>query len=138
MESAMEGEPYGNSSGQPGVCGATRLTPRQAQIVRLAAAGLSSKQIARSLGIAKRTVDGYFADARRRTGAKTRIELVTAAAMSQVAQPGADRARPTPYSASGHFGHGMRASRQLRDRIQAVILAYETGLVSPGHDPLPS
>jgi DNA-binding NarL/FixJ family response regulator len=32
----------------------------------------------------------------------------------------------------------LLAKLQLRDRIQAVILACETGLVSPGHDPLPS
>jgi len=32
----------------------------------------------------------------------------------------------------------LLAKLQLRDRIQAVILAYETSPVSPGHDPLPS
>jgi DNA-binding CsgD family transcriptional regulator len=87
------------SRGQPAGCGAARLTPRQAQIVRLAAVGLSSKEIARTLGIAKRTVDGYFTDARKRTGAKTRIELVAASAVLPPARPRRGAARPAPARA---------------------------------------
>jgi DNA-binding CsgD family transcriptional regulator len=74
----MELTQLGGSVQQSGGFGVTGLTPRQEQVVRLAAVGLSSKEIARRLGIAKRTVDGYFSEARRRTGAKTRIELVAA------------------------------------------------------------
>lgn len=69
---------------ESGVRRGARLTPRQEQVVLLAAGGFSSKQIARCLGITKRTVDGHFADALRRTGAKTRIELVTTSRRPQV------------------------------------------------------
>jgi|SRR6516225_1489590 DNA-binding NarL/FixJ family response regulator len=38
---------------------ANRLTPRLRQVARLVACGLASKQIARRLGIAERTVEGH-------------------------------------------------------------------------------
>jgi DNA-binding CsgD family transcriptional regulator len=51
------------------------LTSRQAEVLRLAAAGLVAKEIARRLGISIRTVEGHFGVMRQRTGARTMAEL---------------------------------------------------------------
>jgi DNA invertase Pin-like site-specific DNA recombinase len=52
------------------------LTARQAEVLQLAAAGLSGKQIARQLGISVRTVEDHFSAMRERTGARSDCELV--------------------------------------------------------------
>lgn len=44
------------------------LSPRQAEIVELIAAGLLDKQIARELGITRRTVKQHMTDIRERVG----------------------------------------------------------------------
>jgi DNA-binding CsgD family transcriptional regulator len=59
-----------------GVQVSTRLTRRQMQVIGLAAQGLSGKQIARCLGLSRRTVEDHFAAARHRLGAATQAELV--------------------------------------------------------------
>jgi DNA-binding CsgD family transcriptional regulator len=59
----------------------TLLTPRQAQLVRLAASGMPAKEIARHLGISKPTVDGHFKAARERTGARNMAELISKTGM---------------------------------------------------------
>jgi DNA-binding NarL/FixJ family response regulator len=64
------------------------LTPREAEVLRLIAQGLSNAEISRTLFIAEQTT-------------KT------------------------------HIGH-ILAKLDLRDRAQAVILAYESGLITPG------
>ena len=53
-----------------------RLSPRQRQIVKLAADGRTSKEIASILQVAKGTVENHMARAIDRLGAKTRCEAV--------------------------------------------------------------
>jgi DNA-binding CsgD family transcriptional regulator len=62
-----------------GIQVSTRLTRRQAQVIELAAQGLSGKQIARCLGLSRRTVEDHFAAARHRLGAATTTEVVAVA-----------------------------------------------------------
>ena len=59
-----------------------QLTRRQAQVVQLAASGMSDKAIARRLGLSKRTIEDHFTAARRRWNAATRAELTAMAATS--------------------------------------------------------
>lgn len=99
----MECERRSYSSERPGSYGC--LTPREEQVVRMAAGGLSSKEIARALGIAKRTVDGHFSHARKRAEAKTRTELVVMV-LSQAADAGGNLAG---------LGRGEAASPGGRD-----------------------
>ena len=59
--------------------GPIALSDRQLECLRLVAAGQSSPEIARSLGLSPRTVDEYITDACRRLGVRTRVQAVVAA-----------------------------------------------------------
>lgn len=72
----MLGQQVTSQSGRLSVRETTLLTVRQAEVLELAACGLSSKQIASHLGISARTVEDHFATLRQRIGARNRSELI--------------------------------------------------------------
>jgi DNA-binding CsgD family transcriptional regulator len=55
------------------------LSPRQTDCLRLAAAGKTSPEIAKILGISSRTVDQYIAEACERLNVRNRIQAVAKA-----------------------------------------------------------
>lgn len=57
---------------------AESLTPRELQVLRLAAAGLANKQIAARLGVSEHTVKFHLASLMGKLGAGSRTEAVTA------------------------------------------------------------
>ena len=57
----------------------SQLSPRQIECLRLAAAGMTSAEIALELCISPRTVDEYIADACRRLGVRNRVQAVVKA-----------------------------------------------------------
>ncbi|MGH3275676.1 MAG: response regulator transcription factor [Streptosporangiaceae bacterium] len=64
------------------------LTARQVEVLQLAGRGLSSKQIARNLGLSVRTIEDHFSAMRRRTGAHSRSELIAYWAAAGLVKPG--------------------------------------------------
>lgn len=52
------------------------LTPRQVEVLRLMAEGLTNAQIARRLGVTPNTARIHVENVRQRLGATTRIEAV--------------------------------------------------------------
>lgn len=77
--------------GAPRNFGISDLTPRQIEVLRLAAAGFSGKQIARRLGVSVRTVEGHFTRMRQRTGARNTGELVARGLTAGIVIPGLAR-----------------------------------------------
>ncbi len=133
------GADRGRSKILPGGHRSIRLTPRQEEVVGLAANGLTAKEIARRLGLSKRTVDEHFDAARARTGTVSRAELIAWAMASAAVRPAA---RPEPgrgvaeVRGSGAFTPpapapgGARAARAKIAKIPGKRVTDESGFVS--------
>lgn len=52
-----------------------KLTPRECEVVRLLTTGLAPKEVARTLGIASKTVYVHVYNAREKTGCTSTVQL---------------------------------------------------------------
>lgn len=81
---------------------AVRLTPRQTEVLLLAARGKSDWEIARILGLSEATVADHLNDARRRYGVSRRLQLIVHAIhdghFSLAEALAVDRRRDAPHS----------------------------------------
>ena len=73
---AIDGRDGQASAGGPGPAGGQVLTPRQVEIIRLVARGLSDQQIAEALVLSPHTVHRHLANIYTRLGCSTRAEAV--------------------------------------------------------------
>ena len=80
LAAATVTEPRAAESPANDVSSSEPLTPRELEVLRRAAAGGTSKQIAAELSIAERTVKAHLASAYQKLGARTRAEAVAIAA----------------------------------------------------------
>ena len=105
-----------------------KLAPRQAECLRLVAAGLTSKEIAIELDIGKHTVDGYIAEAVEFLGARNRREA--ARMWSEINPPigsGDDSARVEPTLAPPYIEAATAESRDEGNQVsRAFILPFPT------------
>lgn len=70
------------------VPGIADLTPREREVVRLIATGLSNEEIARLLYVSQSTVKTHAGRAMMKVGARDRAQLVVAAYEAGIVQPG--------------------------------------------------
>jgi DNA-binding NarL/FixJ family response regulator len=75
------------SGGAPRSKGSELLSPREAQILRLIARGLSNKTIAREVGVAPRTADQHVHNILVKVGVRSRAEAVRYAVEHELTQP---------------------------------------------------
>ncbi len=77
-----------------------KLTPREREILRLIAAHLQSKEIARALGLSPKTVEMHVLSARRRLSGMSRRDAALAFVAWEGSDPGNDyRKRPDDLAA---------------------------------------
>jgi len=74
------------------------LTPRELEILELAANGYSAKEVAGMIGIAPRTVERHVENVRLKMHARNRVHMITQAVLRGILKPGAERATPPKHA----------------------------------------
>jgi DNA invertase Pin-like site-specific DNA recombinase len=116
--------------GFPGPAGITCLTARQADVLRLAAGGLSRKQIARTLGISVRTVQDHFSAMRRRTGTRSDGQLIGYGVAAGLVTPSAGLPSP-PDVCCSLVDQDARPPAPARDDAQQQTILNSGGENAP-------
>jgi DNA-binding CsgD family transcriptional regulator len=77
----------------------TRLTPREREVLGLAANGYTSKEIGQQIGIAHRTVERHIENSRLKLAARNRAHLISKALKAGLlTEPGAGGQPPKQLS----------------------------------------
>jgi DNA-binding NarL/FixJ family response regulator len=84
----MPARPAG-TMGTPGGCDSGDLTPREAEVLRLIAAGRSNREIARALFVSEATVKTHINRIFAKTGSRDRVQATRFAYANGYAEPAA-------------------------------------------------
>jgi len=105
-----------------------KLTPREREILRLIAAHLQSKEIARALGLSPKTVEMHVLSARRRLAGMSRRDAALAFVAWEGGDPGNDyRKRPDDLAA---LSVGSLSDREIGSDHEPAI-RDEPGALAP-------
>ncbi|MET3664122.1 helix-turn-helix transcriptional regulator [Caulobacter sp. 1776] len=112
-----------------------KLTPREREILRLIAAHLQSKEIARALGLSPKTVEMHVLSARRRLSGLSRRDAALAFVAWEGGDPGNDyrkrpsdlAALPDPPLSDREIGSGHERTTQPEPDIQKANQAGRFG-----------
>jgi DNA-binding CsgD family transcriptional regulator len=119
---------------------AAELTPRQQEVIRLLARGLTNKEIAGELGISAEGVKAHVSRLLLRAGVRNRVALVHNL-MSVTAREGDDRSRSDAHAEMGriadHLEERIRGEdgdfgghrEELRRLIGSLVLSAPTDVV---------
>ncbi|HEX9096859.1 MAG TPA: LuxR C-terminal-related transcriptional regulator [Candidatus Dormibacteraeota bacterium] len=106
--------------------GPVRLSRRELEVARLAAEGLTNREIATRLFISERTVDGHLEHVREKLGVNTRAQIATWVAREGDASPAVtEPVRPTPRPALRWRG----ISRRWLGVAAVVLVVVEAAVV---------
>lgn len=109
-----------------------KLTPREREILRLIAAHLQSKEIARALGLSPKTVEMHVLSARRRLSGMSRRDAALAFVAWEGANPGNDyRRQPDGVAALAEPSLPDREIGSGDDERQAVARHWRQDLTGP-------
>lgn len=86
-ETVLEGYLKGGTDEATSETGASRLTPREREIVQLLTEGKSNKEVADALGISAKTIETHRATIMRKLELKSFAELVRYAVRNNIIQP---------------------------------------------------
>ena len=76
------------------------LSPREREVLRLVARGLTSKAIGSELGVSRKTVETHVAAAMAKLGASTRLQAAAAVEARPAAGRGSRRRKPRSCACS--------------------------------------
>ncbi len=109
-----------------------KLTPREREILRLIAAHLQSKEIARALGLSPKTVEMHVLSARRRLSGMSRRDAALAFVGWERGDPGSDyRKQPDSLAALPDTPPSDREIGSDHDRVPPVEIDAQAIMSEP-------
>jgi LuxR family transcriptional regulator of spore coat protein len=94
------------------------LTPRELEVLELAANGYSAKEVASLIGIAPRTVEQHVENVRLKMNARNRVHMVTQAVLHGLLRIGAD-----PVESRSAPNGAFQANGAAREKLNGAAHA---------------
>lgn len=114
----------------------TKLTPREREVLRAIKAGLTSSEVARTIGVSTRTIEFHRSNIRRKLGARTTAEAVAYRGDTTV-EPAVTSAISLLRQYRLDMEREVLVKRDREARIQLIdaVIKYLEARFEPTHHP---